>query len=444
MKSFCSILISLTILASTGKVLALYGSKINGQDSIQTAPADSTKRGFGTYTPNVGFRIADTEMGTMNIKIFSYLRYLNQKQLEDSYTNSFGQTSDIDRRQDIQLNKVNVQFLGWLLNPRFRYMFYVWTNNTAQGQGAQVVVAGNLTYKFSDAFTLGGGINALPGVRSTEGSFPFWLTVDNRMIADEFFRPSYTNGVWAKGTIVKKLDYQVMLGNNMSQLGVDAGQLDAGLNTVSAGLVWHPTTGEYGLNDNFGDFEDHQNVATRVGAHYSHSREDRQGQPDDEAFENVQIRLSDGSVIFSPGLFGPGTIVDKATYQMTCFDAGVKYKGFSLEGEFYLRVVNDFEGRGIDSVGLNELNDSGFQLQASGMIIKKTLQAYATGSLIMGEYGDPKEFRFGLNWHPWHNHVVRLNAEYIHIENSPVGGLSLPYLVGSTGDILKLDFVVNF
>jgi hypothetical protein len=444
MKSVYSILIFLTIVASTVKVQALNKFKVIGQDSIQAAPADSTKKGFGSYTPNSGFRLADTDLGSMNVKIFTYLRYLNQQLLDDSYTNSFGQTNEIDRRQDIQLNKVNIQFLGWLLDPRFRYLFYVWTNNTAQGQGAQVVVAGNLTFKFNDYFTLGGGINALPGVRSTEGSFPFWLAVDNRMIADEYFRPSYTNGLWAKGKIIKGLDYQLMLGNNMSQLGVDAGQLDDGLNTVSASLVWLPTTGEYGLNNNFGDFEDHQKVATRVGAHFSRSREDRQGQPDDEAFENVQIRISDGSVIFAPGIFGSGTIIDKATYNMTCFDAGAKYKGFSLEGEFYFREVNDFEGKGIDSIGLKKLSDTGFQLQASAMIIKKTLQAYATGSMIMGEYGDPTEFRFGLNWHPWHNHVVRLNAEYIHIENSPVGGLSVPYLVGSTGDIFNVNFVVNF
>ncbi len=36
-----------------------------------------------------------------------------------------------------------------------------------------------------------------------------------------------------------------MLGNNLSQLGVDAGQLDSGLDAVSASLVWQPV-GDYG------------------------------------------------------------------------------------------------------------------------------------------------------------------------------------------------------
>ena len=49
-------------------------------------------------------------------------------------------------------------FKGWLFDPNFRYLFYTWTSNTSQGQCAQVVVAGNLSYRFNDAFSLAGGI----------------------------------------------------------------------------------------------------------------------------------------------------------------------------------------------------------------------------------------------------------------------------------------------
>jgi hypothetical protein len=399
---------------------------------------------FGSYKPNAGFKIVNTEYGDLNFKVYSYIRYLNQQGLNATSTDSFGQTNDIDRRQDIQLNKVNIQFLGWILDPKFRYLFYVWTNNTAQGLGAQVVVAGNLTYAFSKHFTLGGGVNALPGVRSTEGSFPFWLTLDNRLIADEFFRPSYTMGVWAKGEVVKKLNYNVMLGNNLSQLGVDAGQLDDGINTFSAALTCFPTTGEYGLNSNFGDFEDHRKAATRIGLHFTRSDEDRQGQPTTDSFENVQIRLSDGNVIFKPGLFGQGIQVERVTYQMAGFDIGAKYRGFALEAEFYWRLINHLSGRGVDSLGISEFNDHGYQVQGSGMIIPKLLQLYGTWSQIIGEYGDPWEFRAGLNYHPWKNHVVRANAEYIYQDKCPVGGLSLPYQVGGTGSIFHLNFQVNF
>jgi len=169
-------------------------------------------------------------------------------------------------------------------------------------------------------------------VRATEGNFPFWLTADNRLIADEFFRPSYTQGIWARGKVVDRISYRVMLGNNLSQLGVDAGQLDDGLNTLAAALIWLPTTGEFGTRGGFGDFDAHQEPATRIAAHFTRSDEDRQGQPMSDAFENVTIRLSDGNPIFKSSLFGPGIQVHNATYQMFCADGGVKYRGFSLDG----------------------------------------------------------------------------------------------------------------
>ena len=105
------------------------------------------------------------------------------------------------QREDVQLNKFFLPFSGWFLTPKFRYYLYVWSSNPSQGDPAQVVGAGNLSYTFNRYVTLGGGITSLPSVRSTEGQFPYWLGVDDRLIADEFFRGSYTTGFWLKGEI---------------------------------------------------------------------------------------------------------------------------------------------------------------------------------------------------------------------------------------------------
>ena len=70
---------------------------------------------------------------------------------------------------------------------------------------AQVVGAGNISWNFNRFVTLGGGITSLPTTRSTEGQFPYWLGVDDRLIADEFFRGSYTSGIWLRGEIVTQL-----------------------------------------------------------------------------------------------------------------------------------------------------------------------------------------------------------------------------------------------
>jgi len=422
--------------------------KLNeNQKTIKLKTADrsaDTLKSKTKYIPGAGIKIFESDIGSVSFSVFSYLRYLNQKGLDTNYTNAFGKTSSIKRRQDIQLNKVNIKFLGWFMDPKFRYLFYVWTSNTSLGQVSQVVVAGNLQYRINEHLNLGAGINGLPGVRSTSGNFPNWLPVDNRLVADEFFRPSYTTGVWADGNITDKIKYHAMWGNNLSQFGIDAGQLDAGLNTFSGMISWFPTTGEFGFNSDYSDFDVHNKVATRLAGHFTYSEEDRESQPKTDVFDNVQLRLSDGSIVFTPDLFGNGILLENATYKMASFDAGIKYKGFALEGEYYQRWISNFKGSGLDSLGFKVLTDNGFQAMLSYMILPKKLQIFTTLSQVFGEYGNPWDARAGFNYYPLENQSVRWNFEYIQIYKSPVGALSLPYPVGATGGILNTDFMVNF
>ena len=134
-----------------------------------------------------------------------------------------------------------------------------------------MVLGGNLNYTLQQILTLAAGITALPGTRSVEGNFPFWLGVDSRLIADEFFRPSYTSGIWAKGQFSDRLRYQAMVGNNLSQLGVSAAQLDNHFNTFAGALIWNPTGDPFGLG--YGDFEHHERLSTRLASHFTRSDE---------------------------------------------------------------------------------------------------------------------------------------------------------------------------
>ncbi|MBV9957656.1 MAG: hypothetical protein JO360_04510 [Acidobacteria bacterium] len=376
--------------------------------------------------------------------MYTYVRYLNQKGLNSTYTDAFGNTRTVQERQDIQLQKLQVKFLGWILSRKLRYFLYAWTSNANQGQGAQVVLAGNLSYTFNKYLTLGGGIRSLPGTRSVEGNFPFWPNVDSRMIADEFMRPSYTSGIWATGQITDRLKYQLMVGNNMSTLGVPASRLDNGLNTLSSALIWFPTGDfEKGFSgQGWGDFEHHQKFSTRLGFHYSRSDENRESQPGSDVFENTQLRLSDGTVIFTPDLFGPGITITDARWQMASLDGAFKYRGYSLEGEYYWRTLDNF--RGPNTENLSSFFDHGFQLQGSGMVIPKTLQAYVGHSRIFGQYGNPFDFRFGTNWFPYRNKVLRWNTEGLYLRGSPVGYTSVPYAVGGTGWVFHSSLELAF
>ena len=395
------------------------------------------------YIGNLGFKIYEGDKGQIYMRLMAYARYLNQSGIDPTYTDSFGTVRTIDRREDFQLNKFFLPFSGWFLDPKFRYYLYVWSTNTAQGDPAQVVGAGNISYVMNSFATIGLGITSLPGVRSTEGQFPYWNGVDDRLMADEFFRPSYTTGMWLKGQFAPGVNYMAMLGNNMSTLGVSASQLDDTVDTWSVMLNWLPTTQEYGPLGAFGDFENHQELATRLGAHFTHSTEDRQQQPGTDSIENTQIRLTDGNVIFTPSLFGPGITVEKVQYQMASFDAGLKYKGYALEGEYYRRWLSDFVGPGVAAI--DDITDDGYQLWASAMVLPSRLQAYVGLSEIFGDdFGDASELRFGFNYFPMAMRGLRLNGEWMILDNAPLGYTAFPYPVGANGDVVHVNFEYNF
>lgn len=414
----------------------------DSDEAAQPALAAAVSR-VGQLNPGGGgFSLVDSPQGSLNFGAWTYIRYLNQHGLDEQYTDSFGREFQIDTRNDFQVNKVNLMFSGWLYDPRFRYLLYTWTSNTSQGDSAQVVVAGNLRFRFSDAIDTGFGIEALPGTRSTASTFPHWIKVDSRTLADDFFRPSYTTGLFAQGQLSETAHYKAMLGNNLSQLGVNASKLDDGLNTFSGRIDWMPTTGEYGPLRGFDDFHAHTELATLLGLAYTYSEEDPQSQPGTEDINNSQIRLSDGTRIFTPNAFATDGRITEATYQMVAADAGMKYQGFSLMGEYYARWVDELDVEG--DIPENDLFDHGFQVQTSYMFKPKTWQGYIAGSKIFGEYGNPWDTAIGVNWFPFQHRLVRVNGELLYTNDSPIGYSSIPYALGGDGVVVHTNLEMKF
>ena len=391
---------------------------------------------FGEFNPGRGFTVGKGEYGELNLSGYIAVRYLNQLPPNQNETDHLGRPIPIEPRNDFQFHRVMLFSQGWLFDPKFQYSTFVWTVQDTN----QVAVGGALYYNFSKYLTLGAGWNAYPGTQSLQGSHPYWESYD-RVMADEFFRPYFSQGVFAQGDLLPRLQYRWMVGNNNSNLDVPAAKLDRDLSAGFA-ITWLPTTGEFGPRGAIGDYERHKKLATRFNLAYTYSPEERQSTIGEPA-GNTTLRLADSLNLFDTGALANGVTVTRAKYQLVSAAAAMKYRGFWLQGEGYGRKLDDLIADG--PLPVKNIRNTGFYVQAADMIVPNRLELYASTSYVLGEFGHhPHEFIVGGNYYPWNTRNLRLNVQVINVSHSPVSSTFGFYIGQITGQVVSIGFTTLY
>ena len=418
--------------------LGLAGSVTTGT-ATAAAPEPEPIETWGEFDPGKGFVIGKGPNGRLDISGYALVRYVNQMPGEAPFTDHLGNTRITDGRNDIYPHRVMVFLKGWLGDPKLIYAVTFWTVLDTQ----QNAIFGNLGYQFSRKFSIYAGLNGNPGTRSLQGSHPLWLGQD-RVMADEFFRPFFGSGFWAQGEPVKGLWYNAMLGVTNSILGVKSSQLDRNF-TTGASVWWMPTTKEFGPKGAYGDFEQHEKLATRFGVSTTRSPEQRFTNPDGNP-ENTTLRLADSVNVFELGALAPGVSVDRANYRILSFDAGLKYKGFFLQTEVYNRWLDSFKADGPLPVG--SIHDKGFYIQGAFFPIPRKLEVYGATSQVYGDkdagFSNSNDVLAGANLYIKDSRYLRVNTQWIHVNRSPVSSAFGYYVGGQKGNTVSVGFSVYF
>lgn len=423
--------------------VVLAGADVRAQEEAGPPPdptgaeaPPSTSTAAGEFTPGRGFDLFKSDLASLNISMYGLARYLNQLPGDQTFTDHLGRERTIHTRNDINWHRTFVWLSGFFWRPQLRYTVSIWSLPTTQ----QTLVFGNLRYRVARQLELGVGIGPNLGSRSMQGSWPYFLASDRQM-ADEFFRPGFSSSFWITGELLPRFHYNLSLGNNISQLGVVAANDTRNLST-SGSVWWMPTTGEFGPRGGFGDFEHHQQLATRFGVSTTRTREDRYAALG-QSPNNTQIRLSDGVLLFETGALADGLTVQRATYGVLAMDAGFKLRGFHLQAEYYLRRLSDFLADG--PVPLDDIFDHGCYVQAMQMLLPRTLGLYGTASFVFDDFErHPWEASGGLNYYPSGTRSWRLNLHFIYVHQSPAGSSFGYYVGGQTGSTLSIgtDFLL--
>lgn len=367
------------------------------------------------------------------------VRYLNTLSANDTFTDHLGVVHEVHKRNDITVNRSMFILGGYVFDKRLRYSLTVWTSAGA----ASIVVAGNIGWQFNKKLTITGGYTGVPGSRSLVNTFPFFASAD-RTMADNFFRPAFTQGVWANGEIVKGLHYLAFVGNGLNTLNISANKIDT--NLLTSGSVWWEPLGDYsepGKSRNmYDDYFASKKVRVRIGTSFTRSREDRFSNLDQSNPDNTSLHNSDGVLTFSTGAFAPGVTVDKALYRMWAIDGGLKWNGLAVNGQYYFRWLNDFEADG--PLPIASTFDHGFELSAGKFVIPRKLMLYARGSMVFGQFGNSHEYASGFKWHFLPTERLWLTGELMRVYKVPYGGTFTPYTAGLTGWAPMIQTVLAF
>jgi hypothetical protein len=384
----------------------------------------------GELTPSKGFDLVKTEWGSLNISGYGLFRYVNQLG-NTTFVDHLGRERVVKERNDLNWHRTMIWLSGFALTPRLAYVFTVWSLPTTQ----QTLAFGNLQYRFSDALNLGVGIGPSLTNRSMQGSHPFWASSDRQM-GEEFFRGGFSSGIWLRGEPLPRFQYWASVNTNLSQLGVTAVN-DSRALAYSASVAWLPTTGEFGQRGGLADFEQHDRLATRFGMSGGHARENRAAELGQESPNATQIRLSDGVLAFETGALAPGVTVIDLDYDELAFDVGLKWKGISFQGEYFLRRLSQFHATG--PLPQDAILDHGFFVQGMAMVVPRVVGLYASGTVIRDEFHrNPWEVSGGMSVFPMESRSWRLNLHLIHVDRSPTGSVFGFYTAGQTGNTISL------
>jgi hypothetical protein len=263
-------------------------------------------------------------------------------------------------------------------------------------------------------------------------------------MADNFFRPGFTQGVWANGEISKGLNYMAFVGNGLNTLNISAAKIDTKL--LVSGSVWWEPFGNYappGKTVNmYDDYFAQKKVRIRLGTAFTRSPEDRFSNLDQSTPDNTAIYNSDGINAFTTGAFAPGVTLQNALYKMWAIDGGIKYNGLAINGQYFTRWLSNFKADG--PIPEKSTFDHGYELSASYFVVPKKVLLFARGSQVFGQFANSYEYAGGVKWHFLPTERLWLQAEVMRVSKAPYTGAFTPYTAGLNGWVPMVQTIIAF
>jgi hypothetical protein len=351
---------------------------------------------------------------------------------DDQWTDQAGVVRPIEKRQNFDIERLRIVLSGHAYTPELK--FFVQADGDTDSRHALYILDSWFAWQFSETFEVQCGKRKVPGTRN-------WLlgAFDTRMIdrsfANEFFRPSRTTGIWIVGDPNESLHYELMAGQGFNSEGLTPSE--KGDDFAFAATLWWDCIGSYG-HARPTDFEIHDELAVRVGASGVWSNE---GTPGRQLEEADFLRLTDGTRLTDPNALAPGATVESFDVALIAIDAAFKYRGWSVNGEYFWRTVNDVKANlPVPNVGLQH----GFYVEGGFFAIPQRLEFNSQYAYVSGKQGSTNSVATGLSYYPLETYFLKLGLDVTFIDGSPVNSTGSDILVGDSGVLVRTQFQAQY
>lgn len=360
------------------------------------------------------------------------------------YTASDVASPNADLNQ-FQLKRARLIFSGHAFNPDFAYVVQL-DGRSSSGDNLRLLDY-YLSYDIGhDQFGLDKGTL---GFRTGKYKMPFtmarWLSGKEFEFADRSVASTYFDvnrslawGLYGQTDRFRvPIEWETAIFNGFVTGGAETGSsgtLDDNF-AYSFRLQGYPI-GQWGAGQ-LADFEDHDQLAMRVGC----------------GFAATTIARSGGTEFSTPRVVDSGSTlatilpaaVDSYAVSQFAVDASFKLHGWSTTMEYYFRNVNDIQGAAVP-----DLFDHGFWFQLGYFVVPNRLQLLTRWSRVVGDSGtlgafnqSTDEVAGGLAWYFRDNHA-KLVADVTHLDGAPINSSALDITPGDRGWLYRTQIQFSF
>ncbi|MBI1325825.1 porin [bacterium] len=373
---------------------------------------------------------------SLRVRSQNVFRYNGFARTESFWTDSAGNRIPIANDNYFGIPRGRIIFSGTALLPELRYLLNIDYNSVTNNPiGFRAYV---LSYRFSDAIELSIGQSKVPGSREWLESAFAPLQGPDRSMATTFFRPSLSQGIWITGEPLDGWYYHAMVSNGFNTLNLAPDRLNDRF-CWSASTWWEPW-GEFGAG--YSDLQNHEDAAIRIGGSYTYAI-GRGSQSESDAVENSPIRLSDGTLITTPGALAPGVTLQSYDISLGAIDLAYKYKGIGVSTELYWQDLLGLRGTG--PLPIRSTGAFGGFVQGGYFVVPQQGELYARTSYVTGDYGAGYELGGGFNWFFRRGREnLRFTLDGAWLDGSPAGQNRTGYVAGQTGVLLRAQITAVY